>query len=352
MTAIENLRNFWLLAVILSTGVGCGICPDIRHRPQFHNPFPQLKRIAVIPFFNQSNEPTLNVDSVTSAYYAELQTIPGFEVLPTGPVAAQWRGFLASRGNQLNLAIDGPTFQQFAQSLGVDAIVVGSVTDYEPYYPPRMAMTVHWYAANPGFHQIPPGYGLPWGTKGEGKIPKWVVRESEAEVARQQLATQTPVVVGTGISEAAEKNVMQASGEEEGLQPPVLDWNSPNDSQCVAEMNPEIENEQMPHGWPDPLGLIPESPQLTPPPLLPQHEPVMSHTRIYNGADENFAERLAAYFELRDDARFGGWQNYLARSDDFVRFCCHVHVTDMLELRGGREESEVILRWPLSRYSR
>ena len=46
---------------------------------------------------------------------------------------------------------------------------VGSVTDFEAYYPPRMAMTVHWYAANEGFHAIPPGYGLPWGTA----FPGW-----------------------------------------------------------------------------------------------------------------------------------------------------------------------------------
>ena len=31
--------------------------------------------------------------------------------------------------------------------------IVGAVTDYSPYYPPRMGLAVNWYAANPGFHR-------------------------------------------------------------------------------------------------------------------------------------------------------------------------------------------------------
>ena len=54
-------------------------------------------------------------------------------------------------------------------------------------------MTVHWYAANEGFHPIPAGYGLPWGTKNEKYIPQRITREAEFELARSQLATQAPV---------------------------------------------------------------------------------------------------------------------------------------------------------------
>ena len=45
--------------------------------------------------------------------------------------------------------------------MGVDAVVIGTVTDFTPYYPPRCGLRVEWYAANSGFHEIPPGYGLP-----------------------------------------------------------------------------------------------------------------------------------------------------------------------------------------------
>src|SRR5689334_14028686 len=63
---------------------GCALLPDRVVEPQFHNPFPQIYRVAVLPFFNQSAEPTVDGDAVATAYYNELQTIPGFEVMPVG----------------------------------------------------------------------------------------------------------------------------------------------------------------------------------------------------------------------------------------------------------------------------
>ena len=51
-------------------------------------------------------------------------------------------------------------------------------------------------------------------------------------------------------------------------------------------------------------------------------------------------------------ARFGGWQSYLQRSDDFARFCCHLHITEMLAARGGVGKPRVVYRWPISRYDR
>ena len=55
-----------------------------------------------------------------------------------------------------------------------------------------IGMTIRWYATNPGFHPIPAGYGLPWGTAEEEFIPDSLVQEAEFELARKQLATQTP----------------------------------------------------------------------------------------------------------------------------------------------------------------
>ena len=71
----------------------------------------------------------------------------------------------------------------------------------------------------------------------------------------------------------------------------------------------------------------------------------MTHTRIYHGNDSEFTEALASYYHFRDDARFGGWQNYLQRSDDFIRFCCHMHIAEMLSARGGAGETRVV--WQL-----
>ena len=68
----------------------------------------------------------------------------------------------------------------------------------------------------------------------------------------------------------------------------------------------------------------------------------MTHTQIFRGNDPDFTSALASYVSFRDEARFGGWQSYLERSDDFIRFCCHLHLAEMLTARGGGGETRVV----------
>lgn len=345
----------WAILLVISAGSGCSIVPDARHRDRYHNPLPQLHRIAVLPFFNQSNEPTLNQTQVGEAYYAELQAIPGFEVLPVGVASRAWDQFIALHGEPM----DGADFQEFARFLGVDAVVVGAITDYTPYSPPRLAMTVRWYAANPSFHPVPVGYGLPWGTKAEKKIPQRIVTETELEVARAQLATQSPNIV---VPAPANRGMVEVTAGSEGAvdtNDAAFQANIPLEpielpiDECEAAIPSGLMAAELPANWPDPSQLVPDAPNpLGPGAPNPQYGPVLSHTRIYRGDDPDFTEKLADYAYAMDDGRLGGWQGYLIRSDDFIRFCCHLHITEMLEMRGGRDKSDLILRWPISRYQR
>ena len=101
-----------------------------------------------------------------------------------------------------------------------------------------------------------------------------------------------------------------------------------------------------PAGWPDPHGLVPAAPQAVCDECRPTYEPVLRHTRAFNGHDVRFTTALESYAFFRDDARMGGWQSYLQRSDDFIRFCCHLHIAEMLTARGGAGETRVVWRWP------
>ena len=101
-----------------------------------------------------------------------------------------------------------------------------------------------------------------------------------------------------------------------------------------------------PPDWPDPNGFIPPPPRVEPQACCPSDKPVLRHTQAYNGHDPEFTEALATYYFFRDDARFGGWQTYMERSDDFIRFCCHMHIWEMLSARGGAGETRVVWRWP------
>lgn len=392
-----------MLACMALVGTsGCAlIFPDVSHQPVIHNPFPQISKVAVAPFFNQSDERTVDGRRFALAYFAELQTVPGFEVVPLGVVEE------AILAHQVDLSRPSEA-RRLANILGVDAVVIGAVTDYSPYYPPRCGMRVEWYAANPGFHEIPPGYGLPWGTPEEEYIPAPLVFESEFALAKAQLATQSPacdpqaiepvikpvppqepmLFPGGPFEQPASKDsgknaapggkdapaedgdakpsstksddsegdrVAQAMydqpAETEELPPSASTASTPlppmqSDPAAVDDTTGAIgAHGAMPLGWPDERGFIPPPPSPVRPPCCPNNGPVMTHTRIYRGNDSDFTEALASYYHFRDDARFGGWQNYLGRSDDFIRFCCHLHISEMLSARGGAGETRVVWQW-------
>ncbi len=370
-------------ALLCAASSGCMAIPDRILEPQFHNPFPQIYRVAVLPFFNQSAEPTVDGEAVAMAYYNELQNIPGFEVMPVGVARQMLAASINATGREPRSGVE---FQRLARQMGVDAVLVGSVTEYSPYYPPRMGLSVDWYAANQSFHPIPAGYGLPWGRAEEEFIPSTLVREAEFALAREQLKTQTPEVppdpvadgkiapaghtapanhvaqtstsaakksappapVGTGVI-APDASPPPASGRP--FRPFAAAGTAASGTGGAAPP-PLPAQPSLPDNWPDPRGFIPLPPGPQPPHPCPQIAPIMTHTRIYHGQDAKFTERLATYYYLRDDARFGGWPAYLERPGDFIRFCCYLHVTETLAARGGTGDARVVYRWPIRRYER
>jgi hypothetical protein len=398
------------LACLLPFCGGCSlIVPQKAHRPVIRNPFPQLSRVAIAPFANQSDEATVDGRQVALSYFAELQSTPGFEVVPLGVVEE------AIIANRIDLSGAGEA-RRLAKILGVDVVVVGAVTDFSEYYPPRVGLRVEWYTANPGFHEIPAGYGLPWGTPEEEFIPDSLVYESQMALAKAEFAAKTPDCEGVCVplsAPPAEAAKTQAGGESvEGAKPQAADKDAPQaadavegapvdevatepqasslrivdgevqlaqaqeelpsgaaaDAEQVAESNSNASGEVAAAtgttGASDGVGANAASesvlrdphcpaPAATPivdrPPCVPWHGPVLSHTRIYRGNDADLTEALEGYVSFRDDHRYGGWKSYLARSEDFVRFCCHMHISEMLSARGGSRKTEVVYRWPESR---
>jgi len=328
--------------------------------------------VAVAPFFNHSDEPTVDGRVVAMAYFAELQRTPGFEVVPVGIVEE------AIIANRVDLSGPGEA-RRLADILGVDAIVVGSVTDYSAYYPPRCGLRVEWYTANPGYHEIPAGYGLPWNTPEEEYIPDSLVYESQLALTRAQLATQSPDCDGAcqtlpsppqmpGSAGSAgrpfdpfEDPALRLAQAEElpagNLEPTPAE----NEVDTNSTSEPTIANESivagesidaiksLPANWPDENCFTPGSLQQEKPACVPFHGPVLRHTRIYRGTDPELTQALKSYVYFREDARFGGWEAYLQRSDDFLRFCCHMHISEMLAARGGSHKTRLVWRWPESR---
>lgn len=387
----NSLRNIAGLA-LLALCAGCHSFPQLGLQPMYHNPFPQLTKVAIAPFFNLSTEPSVDGRQFAEAYGNELQMIPGFEVVPVGVVER------AMEAHSLTLDSAGQA-RELAQQLGVDAIVIGAVTDFTPYYPPRCGLQVEWYSANPYFHPIPPGYGLPWGTPEEKDIPAPLVMEAEMALAREQLKTQTPPfereLHETPLDEngqpmlkpfpqapPAEQLPSEEAPAEDAADADAVSYqpgedcpagqDAPDAAAGGAEQGgaaegaiddaagaegaaPDIAANGatggafVPEGWPDDRGFFPPPPSAKLGPALPSNDPVLRHTRLYNGADGDFVNSLSNYYFFRNDERGSQFRGYLTRMPDFIRFCCHRHITEMISARGGVDEARVVWRWPTSR---
>lgn len=259
------------------------------------NPIPGLSRVAVVPFFNLSMERTVDGRRFANAYFAELQKVPGFQVLPVG-VAEQ---AIIDNELQMNKPED---ILELARILDVDAVVVGAVTEYNPYYPPRVGLQVSWYSPRPW--RFSPG--LP----------------ADPAARRRLLEPLQP--------QGLQEHVVAA------LPAPLASLMGHEPAEPCAAHPPAESAPAQPGIWQPPL---PRGAAFDP------HEPLMSYTRMFDGAEADLVAALRDYVELSGDVRSGGWEGYLHRSEDFIRFASHLMITEMLTLHGGQARHSVILKW-------
>lgn len=177
---------YLLLTTILVAALGCEVLPVRRLKPTLNNPFPQLTEVAVIPFYNHTTVDSLSGQEVASLFANELSKVPGFNVMPQRKVEAI---MIENKIDHFNNVDD---IRKLGRLLGVEMVIIGEVHDFDTYYPQRMKLETRWYGVNPYYHYIPVGYALPYGSAEEEMIPDKIIFLAEHELARAQLATQTP----------------------------------------------------------------------------------------------------------------------------------------------------------------
>ncbi|MDR1382960.1 MAG: hypothetical protein LBJ67_03805 [Planctomycetaceae bacterium] len=165
---------------------GCEVMPKQRFRPTLHNSRMQLRDVGVVPFLNRSGNLNLDGYEMAQLYANQLQRISGFNVMSVETVKQ------AMIDNNLTSFDSVDDIRELGKYLNVDVVVIGIVNQYSSYQPPILGLEVEWFAVNPYFHPIVKGHGLPWGTPAEKDIPDKVVLQAEQDLARAQLATQTP----------------------------------------------------------------------------------------------------------------------------------------------------------------
>ena len=284
------------------------------------NPLPGMTTVAVAPFLNLSAERAVDGRRFALAYQAELQKVPGFQVLPVGVVE---RAII-----DLNLDLSGPDDAlKLAKELGADAVVVGAVTDYNPYYPPRIGLQVSWFSPK-AWPLVP---GIP--------IEPVVIRGQTPEVPPLPAPPPEP---GMSPEPAMSADNLPASGP---LLLPAPEYVCPPGSYHHGSCPPEF---CLPPGCP-PSGCPPFD--MTGFPGGPARvaggdprRPIMSYTRIFDGADADLTALLRDYVALSGDLRSGGWEAYLHRSEDFIRFTAHRMIVEMLTLHGGQAKVRYVFK--------
>jgi hypothetical protein len=295
------------------------------------NPVPGLTTVAVAPFFNLSSEPTADGRRFAQAYYAELQKQAGFQVIPVGVVEET----LAAN----NLSMEDPADTlELCRLLGADAVVIGGITDYRPYYPPQVGLQVQWYSPR-GWLLYPgpmprPGQAPP---AGPGSFcPPQVVR-GQSDDEEDLSNAEVDALVEAGVLPL---QLVQGAASPKGgpVAPPL--WPQ-RDRGRKATAATSASNSQTARTASQPGSLRGED--LSSVPRKPP-EPLMSYTRFFDGADPVLVKSLKAYVKHRGDLRSGGWEGYLQRSEDFLQFTSHLMILEMLQLHGGQLKSETV--WP------
>jgi hypothetical protein len=137
-----HLRRSGLFALLLLCGItGCETRPDYGVEERLQLPPAAPRQVwAVAPAVNLSGQSGVDPLLQADLLYAQLQSVRGVTAVPVNRVAEAY----------LALGIDGINSPGDAAAvcelLGVDALVVPTVTLYHPYDPPRMAAAVQVFA--------------------------------------------------------------------------------------------------------------------------------------------------------------------------------------------------------------
>lgn len=154
--AMKLLPCAFTLAFLLSglLSAGCSGKKDELSAPEvLVSPYDNLQGDslwAVAPLRNESAVSTVDVLAVSDTLVARAAEIRGVACLPMNRTLAAMRALGMS-------AVRSPAdARTLARALGVDAIIVGAITAYDPYDPPKIGLTIGLYPAGPAAATVNP----------------------------------------------------------------------------------------------------------------------------------------------------------------------------------------------------
>jgi len=130
---------FLLLAVTLFLS-SCAELGSVKYRRYPQNPFNDIKTIAILPFLNDTTEniDTKNFANIFASELVKFEGGKGFEVIRPVKVLSALQSYKAPINTIEDLV-------EFGKFLKVDALIAASITDYDQYPPPKLAISVQMF---------------------------------------------------------------------------------------------------------------------------------------------------------------------------------------------------------------
>lgn len=150
-TPLPHRRSWFALCALASAlvaGAGCSRFASVKFYTHPENPDPDLQTIAVAPFFNATMG-TLDAERIGDLFASELVQCGVARVQrPHEVLEAAYRlrfpeGGAAPAAVRIQDLITEPADAvRVAKALKADAVIVGTVTEYDPYFPPVLGMAI------------------------------------------------------------------------------------------------------------------------------------------------------------------------------------------------------------------
>ncbi|QNN24627.1 hypothetical protein HED60_20905 [Planctomycetales bacterium ZRK34] len=147
MTSKKAMLSLAVWTLVVTTLGGCDLFPKRIEQPrQYASPYPAPKLWAVAPFRNESGtsivDPARFADHVTQ----QIQQTPGITIVPVNRVIAAMDAMDMTAVTSLDTAM------KLMGALQVDGLLVGTITAWDPYEPPKIGAIMQLYA-----RQLPGG---------------------------------------------------------------------------------------------------------------------------------------------------------------------------------------------------
>jgi hypothetical protein len=132
---------FYLVLLVLG---GCTASPWVQREqgPKPNTLYADRVIWAVVPLRNESGSAAANGSQMADELTNTLQTVENMDVLPVNRVIAAMEVLQLP---QLRSPVD---VMHLARTLGVDGIIVGTITAYDPYDPPKVGLQLELYQAS------------------------------------------------------------------------------------------------------------------------------------------------------------------------------------------------------------